>query len=414
MTPVHVVTGFLGAGKTTLLLDQLKKRSERCAVVVNDFGEARIDAQLLGAEVAVAEISGGCVCCTAPEALVPSVSAILKELEPDRVFIEATGLARPADIVDTLRRSELKVRVMPTVAVVDPRRMVEPPPLLLEQLDASDVIIGNARSDEGLEALQAYADKHWPPLLALHMTRDGSAPQEVFHHVRKGLTFRIPPKDTDSTDGYEAVSRVWEDTVVFGMRELKEVLKPASVERLKGFFRTDLGWYRMDIANGELSCTPGPMRSGSALDVIAEEGAEALADALDASRWVKPTQTSSVVKLQAADGWSAELSRFSLRAMPGQIADISVRIPKREGEAVELSEVLALAHPPEGTRFVLIASDGMTTEPAPVADVGSAVLVHSLDGSALPRDRGGPFRVFAPKGSSACANVKSLVRIELV
>ena len=39
---------------------------------MNDFGEARIDAALLSGGVAVAEIAGGCVCCTAPEALARS------------------------------------------------------------------------------------------------------------------------------------------------------------------------------------------------------------------------------------------------------------------------------------------------------------------------------------------------------
>jgi G3E family GTPase len=416
MTPVHVVTGFLGAGKTTLLLDQLSKRTERCAVVVNDFGEARIDAQLLGAEVSVTEISGGCVCCTAPDALVPGVQAILDEVAPDRIFVEATGLARPADIVDTLRRSSLPVRIMPVVAVVDPRRLEgEVPPLLLEQLDASDVVVASQRGPGGEAALEAYVQAHWPPLLAVHLSDDGGAPESVFEHLREGVTMRsAPASQASSTEGYEAASRVWSPTVVFEMRQLKVILAEADVERLKGFFRTDLGWYRMDVANRELRSVPGPLRSGSAVDVIASEGATALVDALDAARYVAVEREHDSVLLQAADGWSAEFTRHALWAMPGQIPDISERIPNRVGSGVELSQVLRLAHPPEGAKFILVADDGMTTEPAPVADVGEALLVHTLSRGALPRDQGGPFRVFAPKGRSACANVKCLVRIELL
>jgi G3E family GTPase len=96
-TPVHVVGGYLGTGKTTVLLTELGKRegNERCAVVVNDFGEAAVDATLLGDGVRVTNIPGGCVCCTAPEGLAPALIAILDELKPDRIFIEPSGLARP-------------------------------------------------------------------------------------------------------------------------------------------------------------------------------------------------------------------------------------------------------------------------------------------------------------------------------
>lgn len=418
MTPVHVVTGFLGAGKTTLLLDQLSKRTERCAVVVNDFGEARIDAQLLGAQVSVTEISGGCVCCTAPDSLVPGVQAILDEVVPDRIFIEATGLARPADIVDTLRRSALPVRIMPVVAVVDPRRLEgEVPPLLLEQLDAADIVVASVRGAGGEAALEAYVQDHWPPLLAVHRSDDGGAPAALFERVREGVTLRPAPStrsQPSSTDGYDAASRVWPPSVIFEMRQLRVLLAEADVERLKGFFRTDIGWYRMDVANRELRSVPGPLRSGSAVDVIASEGAAALVDALDAARYVAPEREHDSVLLQAADGWKAEFTRHALWAMPGQVADISERIPNRVGSAVQLAEVLRLAHPPQGAKFILVADDGMTTEPARVADVGEALLVHTLSRQPLPRDQGGPFRIFAPKGRSACANVKCLVRIELL
>ncbi len=418
MVPVHVVSGFLGAGKTTLLLDQLQKRDERCAVVVNDFGEARIDAQLLGAEVAVTEISGGCICCTAPEGLVPGISAILKEVGPDRIFIEATGLARPADIVDTLRRSGLALKVMPVVVVVDPRRLVgEAPLLLLEQLDAADLVVASLRSDQGLDVLQGFVARHWPPFLGFYESRDGgSVPTEFFERVRGGLVLRpLPgPNPESSTSAYRAVSRSWDDEQVFDMRQLKSLLADADVERLKGFFQTDLGWYRMDLAGGDLHFVPGPLRSGSAVDVIARTGAEELIERLEQARWIPPENPVATLHLRASDGWMVKLNRMALRAMPGQVQDIAERVPGREGQGVELAEVLALTTPGPTACFVVIASDGMTTQPTPVTDVGDAVLIHSLDDGPFPRDRGGPFRVFAPQGRSGCANVKSVVRIELL
>ena len=112
-TPVHVVGGFLGTGKTTVLLAELARREgvERCAVVVNDFGQAAIDATLLGGGVQVTNIPGGCVCCTAPEGLGAAVRAILDELKPDRIFVEPSGLGRPRDVVDMLARGEVAARI---------------------------------------------------------------------------------------------------------------------------------------------------------------------------------------------------------------------------------------------------------------------------------------------------------------
>ena len=81
-----------------MLLEQLRQRpDERVAVVVNDFGESAYDAERLGAAapVSIREIPGGCVCCTAPEGFINALEMLL-ETEPDRIFVEPTGLALPA------------------------------------------------------------------------------------------------------------------------------------------------------------------------------------------------------------------------------------------------------------------------------------------------------------------------------
>ena len=46
--PTTIVTGFLGSGKTTLLARVLQQAAgKRIAVIVNEFGELDIDANLL-------------------------------------------------------------------------------------------------------------------------------------------------------------------------------------------------------------------------------------------------------------------------------------------------------------------------------------------------------------------------------
>ena len=178
--PVHVISGFLGAGKTTMLREELKRRmgQERCALVVNDFGEARVDATILGDHAVVREIPGGCVCCTAPENLVESLADLVANQQPDRIFIECTGLARPADVVDTVLRSGLNVlQLRSTVVVVDPERFANsPPPILMEQLAAADVVVANrvdCSSDESIELIRQWCAERYPPLAGFHCVERG-------------------------------------------------------------------------------------------------------------------------------------------------------------------------------------------------------------------------------------------------
>ena len=76
----------------------------RLAVLVNDFGELPIDADLIEAQDGdVISLSGGCVCCSYGDDLTLSLQN-LQQLEnrPDHVLIEASGVALPAAIGKTL------------------------------------------------------------------------------------------------------------------------------------------------------------------------------------------------------------------------------------------------------------------------------------------------------------------------
>lgn len=101
--PVTIVGGYLGSGKTTLINQILNKASgRRYAVLVNDFGELAIDAQLIESEDGnVINLSGGCVCCSYGNDL----TSAMMELDTsaiDQVVIEASGVALPGAIAGSL------------------------------------------------------------------------------------------------------------------------------------------------------------------------------------------------------------------------------------------------------------------------------------------------------------------------
>src|SRR5688500_18872467 len=102
--PTTIVSGALGVGKTTAILAAVRHRpeGERWAVMVNEFGRVGIDGAVLSdgsSGLEVREIAGGCVCCTANLPLRLGLAKLVREVRPDRLFVEPTGLAHPASII---------------------------------------------------------------------------------------------------------------------------------------------------------------------------------------------------------------------------------------------------------------------------------------------------------------------------
>ncbi len=107
--PVTLLTGFLGAGKTTLLNALLSDASSgRIAVIVNEFGEAGLDHDLIETSSDdVMLMQSGCLCCTVRGELADTIASLFQRRESgdfdfDRLVIETTGLADPGPILQTL------------------------------------------------------------------------------------------------------------------------------------------------------------------------------------------------------------------------------------------------------------------------------------------------------------------------
>lgn len=99
--PLTVIGGFLGSGKTTLINRLLQAAGgQRLAVLVNDFGDINIDADLITAhDGQTIQLSNGCICCTIGDSLSRSLMEIAGlEDPPEHVVIEASGVADPGRI----------------------------------------------------------------------------------------------------------------------------------------------------------------------------------------------------------------------------------------------------------------------------------------------------------------------------
>jgi len=426
--PVHVIGGFLGAGKTTALLSLLERRAdgERAAVVINDFGESAVDAgEIDAAGVAIREIRGGCVCCTAPEGFMGAVGQILEDVKPDRIYIEPTGLARPADLIDTLRRAPYanQLDIRPLIILVDPHHLTSDSHVG-EQAEVADIVVANRidlAADDELEAFDVWVGGLWPRPLQVHRVERGQVPLSVLEGRARPQGAAAHVHDHDDVHGHRVRTWIWPADVVFDRRRLVAALETLlSASRLKGVFRTEEGVARFDIAGGKLHEAPSDYRSDSRVDLISREetqlssAAALLAAAIRSD--AEKLESGSSIQVALPDGTSRRFDRDALGALPNGVPDVSVLVPKRAGQAARMSSILAAMGAPADAEIVVVASDGYATPPVPSSAVQTGIVVHSLDGEPLPADKGGPFRLLIPGDAGPggpCANVKAVVRIAM-
>ena len=174
-TKVHLISGFLGTGKTTALKSLMAQKNpdEKWVIIVNEFGEIGIDGAVLSDNgIPVAEIAGGCLCCVAGPQMSNTVAKMLRDVAPDRLMIEASGLAHAASVIDELKTPPLdqSLEIGAVFTVVDPRQFVSPDyaqqALYKDQIGVCDVLVASKTdlcSSEVLAEFREKAAKLFPP-----------------------------------------------------------------------------------------------------------------------------------------------------------------------------------------------------------------------------------------------------------
>jgi len=448
---VHLFSGFLGAGKTTAIRAQLGNfEGERIAIIVNDFGEAGLDEAALSEDepFRITNIPGGCVCCTAPEGFVDALGAVL-EGGPDRLIIEPTGLARPQDLIDTIRRCAHAdaLAMAPVVVVVDPAQLskleansdAETLELLREQSEVADILVANRcdlAAPEDLEHFRKLAAEVWPVPLAVVETEHGALERALLDWPEgEGPRRRAGAQAGQHHHAHADVSHRarswhWPPDAIFSARRLRAALERAlageagaPLARLKGIFRSEEGCMRLEISGAALHETPSAFRRDSRVDAIVRAEDEAALETL--GTWLEAALLSEEerrvdterIEIVLPDGRVYATDRERLLALPDQVADVSTLIPSRQGSAARVSALFAELELPPTTSAVVVAGDGFASEAVPTEVLSQGVLLHSMDGVPLPEGKGGPFRLLIPDDASpepiACANVKGVAKVVL-
>src|SRR4029077_14748627 len=124
-TPITLITGPLGSGKTTLLRHILAVRPAKIAIVMNEFGEIAIDTKVIqGKNVRIAELAGGCVCCSLLGEFEAAVEEGITTVNPDRILVETTGVAEPDAILYDVQENIPQVWLDGVITLVDGDQMV--------------------------------------------------------------------------------------------------------------------------------------------------------------------------------------------------------------------------------------------------------------------------------------------------
>jgi G3E family GTPase len=252
MIKLVLLTGFLGTGKTTLMqriLDAYK--DSKVGVIVNEFGEVNIDAVLIKKDgIKMTELTNGSIFCACIKENFVSGLIEMSNTEIEYLFIEASGLADPANMAQILHSIESKTKnkydYRGAVCIVDAETFLglyEMLPALHNQIEYSDVTLINKSDLVDDNRLTEVSEKLTSinPETNVYMTSyckvDVKDMIENLGHINK--------KPKESTNKVESRPKTFilKSKSVLPYEDLVEFINNItnSAYRIKGFAETDKG-----------------------------------------------------------------------------------------------------------------------------------------------------------------------------
>ena len=162
---VLILGGFLGSGKTTALMQLAQHmvstsssdKENKVVILENEVGEVGIDdAYLRSGGFSVSNLFSGCACCTVSGELTSSAVRIQKEMDPDWLIVETTGVAYPISMRENIQAAlRIESRICILVDASRWKRLLIPMNTLLKgQIEGSDIVLINKSDLAGEEELQ--------------------------------------------------------------------------------------------------------------------------------------------------------------------------------------------------------------------------------------------------------------------
>jgi G3E family GTPase len=285
---VFIVSGFLGAGKTTLIKHLLTSNIQevgKVALIVNEVGNIGIDGTLLsGKNVDMMEITSGCICCTLKTDFSRAIQEIHDRVSPDFLVVEATGVAQPGDILDTLYEPPANKysRIRHLVTVVDADFFKAKDmfgPFYDNQIRCADTILLNKIDlipSESVSDIQTSLQEMNPKATIFATQHCAVDPQHLLtveyepmkeadhaHHVGVHRDHEHPDEG-----GFQAFS--FEEKRPFDREKLEAFLQslPPNLFRLKGWARFPDSYAVINFTAGRYSIAPWDEPNVTALAMV--------------------------------------------------------------------------------------------------------------------------------------------------
>ncbi len=287
--PVVIVTGYLGSGKTTLLRRLIGSADRRMALLINEFGELAIDSRVVeGKNVRIAELLGGCVCCSLAGEFEAAIAEIIDSAHPDEIVVETTGIAEPDALIGDLENIP-GVRLDAAVTVVDADATARFPSIGHTgriQIETADLIL--------LNKIDLLARERIGPVRQIVREINPSAP--IFETIRceidPALITGFLPKDRKphSADRHETTMQSFDLSLDRPLRRecFESAIRrlPSEIYRAKGFVRLEAERFLFNMVAGRQDLEPsgnGPAESeivfiGEKIKALEQEVRAALED----------------------------------------------------------------------------------------------------------------------------------------
>lgn len=254
MTNLVLLTGFLGSGKTTMMQRLLTSYEDRkTGVIINEFGSVNIDAQLVEKEgVQMAELSNGSIFCACIKDKFVDSLIDMAHRGLEYLFIEASGLADPANMEHILSGIAHKTgdgyAYRGTICIVDAENFLdlcELLPAISSQIEYAGAVIINKTDlvdEEELEKVKE-AIRQWNAQAEIFPT---TYCQVDVHGIVDELGMKListPARESSNTWQNRANTFVVSGTEPVPMEKLQAFLEDLrdSTYRMKGFLITDQG-----------------------------------------------------------------------------------------------------------------------------------------------------------------------------
>jgi G3E family GTPase len=244
----------------------------RLAVLMNEFGELSVDSRVIaGKNIKIAELPGGCVCCSLVGEFEAAIREIIGTVHPDEIVVETTGLAEPDALIMDIRENLPQVRVDAVVTIVDAEATLRFPSIGHTgrvQIEMADLIFLNKVdliSEEQRAQVRKRVQAIHPTAALLETVQCRVDPGVIFGETlqQRQKAMPIGRKAGISAKGLHAHTMESFQIILEKILErdcFEKVFQqlPKEIYRAKGFILLEQGMFLFNFVAGRFELEPWP------------------------------------------------------------------------------------------------------------------------------------------------------------